>query len=116
MFEGDRFLGRSRQSSLAVRRRIGFVVSTIHDEYAAAVLVGARDAAAIRGADLLCFVGGELHSDARNEAQRTQLYEFVGPENTDALLVLTGAVGIQCGPQRMAEFLKRFDMPKCTVG
>src|SRR4051794_6249115 len=75
------------------RPRVGVLVSTLTDEYAATVLDGARRAALVHGAHLLAFVGGDLESSVRNDRQRNHIFSLVGSNNVDALVVISGALG-----------------------
>jgi phosphoserine phosphatase RsbU/P len=116
-FDRDHRFRSLKPLSRSARPRIGVLLSDLVDEYQAAVLQGARDAALIRGAHILCFVGGELDSDGPNEPQRNRIFQFVGTENIDALLVFAGAVGNRCGFEVLARFCQRFgSLPACTIG
>src|SRR5882672_1609136 len=98
------------------RPRIGLLLSNLADEYQAAVLQGARETARARGAHLLCFVGGPISSARPHSAQQNRIYDLVGRDNVDALIVVAGPVGLDCGAARLAEFCKRFgDIPLCTI-
>src|SRR3954452_17305150 len=88
---------KTRPRSLLTRPRIGVLLSTLTDEYAATVLDGARRAAAVHGVHLLAFVGGDLDSSVRNDRQRNHIFSLVSSNNIDALVVLSGAIGNLCG-------------------
>jgi phosphoserine phosphatase RsbU/P len=99
-----------------VRPRIGFIATDLVDEYEAEVLRGARDAALARDASLWCFVGGELHSQAPGDAERNRIYDLVGPENVDGIVVIAGAVANTCGRDVLAKYCQRYaPLPICTI-
>jgi len=91
-------------------------ISTLVDEYQTAVLEGAREAARARGAHLFCFLGGALQSSVPLQAQRNRAFSLASRENIDALAIIAGSVGHDCGAARLAEYCKRFaDLPMCTI-
>jgi DNA-binding LacI/PurR family transcriptional regulator len=105
-----------RKTIPKVRPRIGLLLSNLADEYQAAVLQGARETARARGAHLICFVGGPIGSARARNAEQNRIYDFVGRRNVDALAIVAGSVGVECGAARLAEFCKRFgDIPLCTI-
>jgi sigma-B regulation protein RsbU (phosphoserine phosphatase) len=113
--EGSRFPRRQTAGS-KLHPRIGILASDLVDEYQAAVIEGARDSALLAGLNLRCFVGGELGSEATNEAQRNRLYDLVGRENVDALVVMAGAIGNHWPKETLVEFCARFaGLPMCTI-
>ena len=98
------------------RRRIGVLLGDSNEEYQAAVVRGMRQMAKDCGVQLRSFVGGELGSDQGNEPARNLLFGMVGPENVDALIVLSGAIANLCGRGTLAQFCARFaQMPMCTL-
>jgi phosphoserine phosphatase RsbU/P len=98
------------------RRRIGVLAGNLNDEYQAGVVRGVRAAAQERGAQVRSFVGGELGGHKHNEPERNRLYDLVGPDNVDALIVLSGAIANLCGKETLAQFCRRFaKMPMCTL-
>jgi DNA-binding LacI/PurR family transcriptional regulator len=103
------------QSKLG-RRRIGVLLSDLVDDYQAAVLGGACEAARARDIDMFCFVGGELESGGLGEAMRNHAFSFVGKAGLDAVLVIAGAIVNRCGPERLSEYCAAFgDVPICTI-
>jgi phosphoserine phosphatase RsbU/P len=99
-----------------VRPRIGFIATDLVDEYEAEVLRGARDAALARDANLWCFVGGELQSELPGDAERNRIFDVVGPENVDGVVVIAGALANKCGPDVLPRFCERFaGLPMCTI-
>jgi len=109
----SQFPGKTMPKS---RPRIGLLLSNLADEYQAAVLQGARETARARGSHLLCFVGGPLASSRPRSTEQNRIYDFVGRENVDALAIVAGSVGLDCGAAPLADFCARFgDLPLCTI-
>jgi DNA-binding LacI/PurR family transcriptional regulator len=98
------------------RRRIGVLLSDLVDDYQAAVLGGACEAARARDIDTFCFVGGELDSPGLGESMRNHVFSFVGKAGLDAVLVIAGAIVNRCGPERLAQYCEGFgNIPVCTI-
>jgi DNA-binding LacI/PurR family transcriptional regulator/signal transduction histidine kinase len=71
--------------------------------------LGAADAAAAHGADIVTFVGAELASTDGYRSQANAIYDLVGPERLDGLIVWTTAIERFVGSRVMDEFCRRFD-------
>jgi DNA-binding LacI/PurR family transcriptional regulator len=98
------------------RRRIGVLLSDLVDDYQAAVLGGACEAARARDIDVYCFVGGELESPGLGESLRNHVFSFVGKADLDAVLVIAGAIVNRCGPARLSEYCDSLgNIPVCTI-
>jgi sigma-B regulation protein RsbU (phosphoserine phosphatase) len=98
------------------RRRVGVLLGDSSEGYQAAVVRGMRQMASDCGVQLRSFVGGEMGSEQGNEPARNLLFGMVGPENVDALIVLSGAIANLCGRGALAQFCARFaQMPMCTL-
>jgi DNA-binding LacI/PurR family transcriptional regulator len=80
------------------------------------VLGGVAEAARQRGANLVCFTGGILFSPQRGGAQRNHIYELAGPENVDALMLMSGTLGNYVGPEELLRYCERFrPLPLCSI-
>jgi len=91
-------------------------VDWLEDDYQNAVLCGVLDAARDHDANVVCFAGGVLDSPTRLGRQRNAIYELVGPQNVDGLVVMAGTIGNHVGPEALAAFLERFrPLPMCSV-
>lgn len=86
------------------------------DQYQVAVLRGAAEAAASAGANLLCFVGGELPHDPRTDG-RHRVYGLCGARNVDGLILLASTLCHGVGEGALARYCERFHpLPVCSVG
>lgn len=106
------------QSRIAVGRRqtLGLFVDWLEDDYQSAVLCGVDDAAKQQDANVLCFAGGGLESPGRFGLRRNRTFDLATSENIDALIVISGILGNQVGPEGVSEFLRRFDgIPKVSI-
>ena len=98
---------KAHRQTEASRPTIGMLTSSIVDLYELQWL-GTSDAAAAHGADLVCFVGEELAHPDDFRAQANAVYDLVGSERLDGLIVWTTTLELFVGQERMAEFLHRF--------
>lgn len=96
---------------------LGVLVDRVGDHYQCAVLRGVTRAATAAGANLLCFVGGELPLDPLRSEVRHRLYELVGPSSVDGVLLLGSTMGYAVGAQGLQRFCEGFrSLPVCSVG
>ncbi len=91
------------------RPTLGLFLDWLEDDYQAAVLCGVTDAAIQHDANVLGFAGGGLRSPYRSAMQRNRIFDLATAERLDALMVMTGTIGNEVGPQGLAEFLKRYE-------
>jgi DNA-binding LacI/PurR family transcriptional regulator/signal transduction histidine kinase len=71
--------------------------------------LGAVDAAAAHGVDLVSFVGGELDSPDGYRSQANAIYDLAGADRLDGLIVWTTALERFVGSRVTDEFCRRFD-------
>jgi DNA-binding LacI/PurR family transcriptional regulator len=69
--------------------------------------LGAVDGAGAHGCDFICFCGRALDEPGFRR-QANAIYDLVGDETLDGLVVWTSLLGIHVGPERLAEFCRRF--------
>jgi DNA-binding LacI/PurR family transcriptional regulator len=95
---------------------VGFLVDWLEDSYQWSILRGALDAARDHGANLLCFAGGILGAPASEGGARAGVFDLVGPENVDALVILSGTLGNHVGAESLRAYCERFrPLPMCSV-
>jgi sigma-B regulation protein RsbU (phosphoserine phosphatase) len=89
----------------------------IGDHYQCAVLRGVTRAATAAGANLLCFVGGELPLDRLTSDVKHRVYDLVGPSAVDGVLLLGSTMSNAVGVQGLERFCERFrSLPVCSLG
>jgi DNA-binding LacI/PurR family transcriptional regulator/anti-anti-sigma regulatory factor len=101
------------------RVTIGLLSDRLHlsQSYAADMQRGAIDKVRERDANLFCFVGGSLRSPAGFVAQGNVLYDLLGEENVDGLLILSGSLSPYVEPAEFAAFCHRYHpLPMVSVG
>ncbi len=77
--------------------------------------LGAVDGARTHGCDLICFCGRALDAPGFKK-QANAIYDLVGPETLDGLVVWTSVLGIISGPDRLERFCRRFEpLPMVSV-
>ena len=72
------------------RRTIALFVDWLDDGYQQSIMKGVLSAARERGADLYVIEGGAIHSTRRYEANRNVLYQCLGDQVVDGIVVLAG--------------------------
>ena len=91
------------------RPTIGLLIGRIGDQrYQADVWPGIADVAEERDVNLICFVGGAIHSPYGLDAQRNIVYNLAGESNVDGLVALSGTLGHHIGPVQLKHFYERY--------
>src|SRR5258708_21031090 len=95
---------------------VGLLVDCLEDSYQWSVLRGAIDAAREGGAHLLCFAGGVLEAPPGGGGERNGVFDLARPKSVDALVVMSGAIGNQIGPERLRQYCERYrPLPMCSI-
>ncbi len=95
---------------------IGLLTARVSDELGSTFWNGVLDAAREHGANLLAFAGGILRSPHGFDAQANALYELVGPENVDGLVIDGGLLSHYVGLEALQDFCERYrDLPRVVV-
>ena len=89
-------------------QRIGLLVDWLEDEYQDKVLAGIDAEAQANGVGLICIAGGVLRSPFRYGARRNFIYDLVGPECLDGLVIMSGTLGNYIGPNKLARYCERY--------
>jgi PAS domain S-box-containing protein len=98
------------------RLSIGLLNDSLSNDYAVTLLQGALDAAYRHDVNLLCFPGRVLRDPDAFETQGHLIYELVGRENVDGLII-SGALGVYAKPAEIAAFCKRYlPTPMVNIG
>jgi signal transduction histidine kinase/DNA-binding LacI/PurR family transcriptional regulator len=71
--------------------------------------LGAADAAAAHGVDLVTFVGEEVASPDGYRSHANAIYELAGADRLDGLIVWTTGLELFVGRRAMDDFCRRFD-------
>jgi phosphoserine phosphatase RsbU/P len=89
----------------------------VGDPYQIAILAGVTETVTSAGANLLCFVGGSLPADPQASA-RHRIFDFVGPQSVDGVVVLTATLMHQVGRGGVESFCKTrlHNLPHCSIG
>jgi phosphoserine phosphatase RsbU/P len=96
---------------------IGVLLDCMDDQYQAGVLRGLAGAAADAGANLLCFVGGQLPASPTSGGGRHRVYDIVGNRNVDGIVVLGNTLVHDVGQGALARHCERYrPLPLCTIG
>ena len=95
---------------------VGVAMDRFDGGYQANVLRGVCEAARERGANVLAFVGGQLGDDAERTG-RARVFDLIGPESVDAVVIFGAALSHRAGRTGVAELCNRLaPLPICSVG
>src|SRR5262249_20606143 len=90
---------------------------TLDDEYQVAVVRGIQRAAQSARVLLVAVAGGFLGSPDPHAKTRNFVYDLIGPDNIDALIVLAGPLANHLGQDAFSQWLARYDcLPIVSVG
>jgi DNA-binding LacI/PurR family transcriptional regulator/serine phosphatase RsbU (regulator of sigma subunit) len=85
------------------------------NEYQNTVLFGANDELRERGATVLLFAGGVVHSRDRCSAERNAIYDLVTPNAIDGLIVMA-PISNEIGVAELGTYCERFGaIPACFL-
>ncbi len=99
------------------RPTIGLLTHGAGDPNSQAVWEGVQSAASEQGAHVISFPGKPLCSPHGFEAQANIIYDLIGPENVDGLVIWSGALCHRVDLPVIADFCRRYlPLPMVTVG
>jgi PAS domain S-box-containing protein len=108
---------RETKAERNARPTIALITTEHVDEYPAEVGRGVFDTAAARDVNLLCFVGGRLHTPDGFEAQGNVIYDLVSAESVDGLMIMTSIVSSEVGIEETQMFCEAFHpLPLVSIG
>lgn len=89
----------------------------VGDPYQMGIVNGVLDATTNVGANLLCFVGGLLPPVASTGGAH-RIFELIGPQNIDGVVLLTSTMMHRVGKDGMQAFCdaRLRNIPRCSVG
>jgi PAS domain S-box-containing protein len=98
------------------RPAIGLLLGRLVEPYQAHIWPGLANVAEEKGVDLICFPGRSLDAPYSYDAYRNAVYDLVGPENVDGLVLLSGTLGNYLKLEKLAAFCRRFSpLPMVSV-
>ncbi|MCP4543814.1 MAG: substrate-binding domain-containing protein [Chloroflexi bacterium] len=108
MSDDKKMNGTGYTNSQDKRPTIGLLLDNIWDPIAWDVWAGVNDATKEADANLLCFVGGAVRSRIEFTAQSNVLYDLVGAQNVDGLVIWGGGLGQFISPEEMIVFCEQY--------
>ena len=107
---------RPRERLSGKAPNIGVLLDCMGDQYQAAVLRGMQDAAHHAGANLRCFVGGQLPSNPALRG-RHRVYDLCSSRNVDGVVVLGNTLAHRVGNAALGRHCERYrPLPLVTIG
>lgn len=99
------------------RRRIALVLNDLSSVYQARFLSAIEKAAAKNDFNLLTVLGREVDNPAPHERAQNVLYDWLGPESVDGVILLSAAMANHCGTEGLVELCRRLaPLPVCSIG
>jgi sigma-B regulation protein RsbU (phosphoserine phosphatase) len=114
-------MGRSGETATAQRKRvrpaIGVMLDNVDDGYQRAVWAGIEAGGREAGVDVFNFLGGFLAPDEPAQALRNRIFELIGPEALDGLLVASALMAPRVGSDWLDQHCRRFrPLPMLSLG
>src|SRR5262245_18610784 len=100
----------SRQ--LRQKPRLGIFLRGGDYTYQNEIVLGAHDECQEHGVDLYCFTGGL----ADDHDPRNLVYDMVGPDDLDAVILVPGTMATEGAPEVEQMFQRFAALPTCTIG
>ena len=95
--------------------RLGLLADGYDFEFQVRVLAAAERAARDHGLDFVAVAGGVLGIDSRDP--KRFIYDFIGPDCVDALLICTHIIGHHSTLAELTDFVERFaGVPRVCLG
>lgn len=95
--------------------RLGLLADAFDFEFQTRVLTAAERAAREHGLDFIAVAGGVLGIDLRDP--KRFVYDFIGPDCVDALLICTHTIGHHSTLSELSDFVARYsDVPRVCLG
>ncbi|MBN1413081.1 MAG: GGDEF domain-containing protein [Spirochaetales bacterium] len=88
--------------------RIGLLTDRIDYNYQKKILSGIMDMCDRHGMDFLCYSGGPLGSPYEYEDQRNIIFDLVGEQILDGIILLSGSLSNFITQEEYSRFYKRF--------
>jgi phosphoserine phosphatase RsbU/P len=96
---------------------LGVLLNSAGDPYQIGILSGLIEGASMAGANLLCFMGGQLPGADGGADVRHRIYELCGPQNVDGIALLSSTFAHHVGPSGLRRYSERYgSLPLCSVG
>jgi DNA-binding LacI/PurR family transcriptional regulator/signal transduction histidine kinase len=90
------------------RPTIGVLAVWFGDLYEVQIVSGLLEAARQYDVNVLCLTAGDLHSPNPLFARRNVLFDLVGPDNVDGLVIFSASIGISLSPLELSRFCMRY--------
>ncbi len=99
------------------RRAVALVIDSLSSEYSVYVRRAVERAASARGVDVLTVVGQRFSAPTVIESTQNALYDLVGPETVDGIIVVSSTVGHYVGREGVEQWCRKYaPLPVCSIG
>jgi PAS domain S-box-containing protein len=98
------------------RPTLGFFIDRLTSGYHNAIWQGVEALARERDVNLLCFVGGPLHSEPHPDDMDNVLYDLIDKEHFDGLIIASGSLGTSVSLEALQAFCERYrPLPMASI-
>lgn len=99
------------------RPAVALLLDTLTSEYSAQLQCAVERAARHRGVDLLVAAGNGLGSEIGLERAQNRVFDLLGPDSIDGVIVVSATLGHRCGPEGLLELCRSYrPLPVCSIG
>jgi DNA-binding LacI/PurR family transcriptional regulator/signal transduction histidine kinase len=95
---------------------VGILIAGFGDTYSTPTISGVANVMRERGVNVICFAGGQPRSPQAKGGGGGALYELIGPESVDGLVLISGTLVHSLGPEPLEKFVERYaDLPRVSI-
>jgi DNA-binding LacI/PurR family transcriptional regulator/two-component sensor histidine kinase len=99
------------------RLAIGVMLDNVDDGYQRAIWAGLEQGARDLDVDVVNFLGGHLDPDHASFRLRNGIFELIGPESLDGLVIASTVMASHIGAERLEAYCRRWSpLPMVSLG
>jgi phosphoserine phosphatase RsbU/P len=96
---------------------IAIMVDYLVSSYQVGLIRAVERASKAKGVSLLTLAGRALHGPLAGDATQNRIYELLGPDNVDGIILVAGCMSYASGAVALADYCARFrPTPVCSIG
>jgi DNA-binding LacI/PurR family transcriptional regulator/serine phosphatase RsbU (regulator of sigma subunit) len=96
---------------------IALLMDYLVSSYQLALLRAVERACRTREVSLLTLAGRSLQAPSIGDRTQNRVYDLLGPDNVDGILLVSGCMSYSGGPVALAEYCRRYQpLPVCSIG
>lgn len=96
---------------------IAILVDYLVSSYQVAIIRAVERASRERGVSLLTVAGRALNAPTIGDATQNRIFEFLGADNVDGIIMVSGCMSYASGAAALADYCARYQpIPVCSIG